>query len=71
MGLMQASKTDKVVRMLELIPWWKEVILQDAPVRLLFEAQTAFFKQHRLSRHLVFRRFFDSVLAPVVLAAHS
>lgn len=65
------KKEGPVLRFLPFVRWWKEVILQDAPLRLQFEPETAFFKQHRLFKHQGFRLFFDSVLVPVVLAAHA
>ena len=59
-----------VMRFLALIPWWREVVLQDAPLRLRFEPDTTFFQKHRLFKDPVFHAFFNSILCPVVVAAH-
>ena len=59
-----------VLKFLPFFRWWKEIILQDGPLKLRFEPNTVFFRKHKLFRDPSFKRFFDAVLAPVVLAAH-
>ena len=59
-----------VQRFLALVPWWRVVLLQDAPLRLQFEPNSYFLQKHRLFQHPVFRPFFNSILTPTVLAAH-
>ena len=59
-----------VMRFLQLVPWWREVVLQDAPLRLRFEPDTVFFQRHRLFKDPVFHAFFNSVLSPALVAAH-
>ena len=60
-----------VMRFLPLVRWFKEIILQDAPFRLRFVPDAAFFSRHPLFQHSKFRAFFDQVFTPEIFAQHA
>ena len=61
---------DPVNDLLPFFRWWKEIILQDAPILLAAQPEASFFKEHPLFKDLGFRSFFDQLFSPLVMAAH-
>ena len=64
------QKLGPVHKVLALIPWFREIILQDAVFRLQLVPfdDSGFHKQHRLFQRPLFRDFFFEVFGPEVIA---